>query len=49
MAMIFGCYALQKASEFSNKKACFFHQWPEFSEGIFFFLKKDKHFFTYLI
>lgn len=41
MAMIFGCYALQKASEFSNKKACFFHQWPEFSEGIFFFKKTN--------
>lgn len=44
MAMIFGCYALQKASEFSNKKACFCHQWPEFSEGIFFFFKRQTFF-----
>lgn len=31
MPMLFGCYLLQKDSEFYNQKI--FHQWPEFSKG----------------
>lgn len=40
MAMIFGCYALQKASEFSKKKPGFFITGQNFLRG--FFLKKKK-------